>query len=446
MAFVFQNALTAEQRFGPLAKPEEVAAPKPQQGRGGDVVDNLQALAYNIAGSGADMLGAEGFAKYFYKGAEEQRETMSDRANAALSKSLIEKDEEGNWRPGEGATDFDFWLLHGTSLVGQAAIGAIPGVGAASLAARAGLGAKAVKAAGAAGWSSVGGTYATGMAAQEGRQEIMQMPDEVLGKSQKFLQNYRELSKEKPELDTDQLWDLAKERLADQIANDIKTDPKVLIANYGLSAIADPIIGKALLGSRIAKSWKASAAKGAAVEGATEAAQAGTTQYGVNEALQPIDNRDVWQGVDVAAANEGIMGGVFGGSAGAIGGAWNRNAKDVPATPSSGSPIAANGNPIMPDPTMQLPPEVEQALEPKEPTKEELEAELAAIDTSQPGALKKIDKLRRQIRNFGTDKVYGSEASIYASKFYRDAVEDKVPLEIVPVKVGFQWRKKTGDA
>ena len=47
---------------------QEQTAPKKQQGRFGDVVDNLQGIGYDIAGGVSDMLGAEGFGASLYRG------------------------------------------------------------------------------------------------------------------------------------------------------------------------------------------------------------------------------------------------------------------------------------------------------------------------------------------------------------------------------------------
>lgn len=367
MALNFFHYTPSVDKYGPVGAPEP-APEKPQQGRIADMADSATAGFYNATGGILDMVGAKGFAKNFYGWADENIQEMSDRGQQAISKNIIQKDELGDWSLGEGATDFDTWLLGFANMAGQFAPTMIPGAGAASLATKAGLGALGVNAARIGGYAAAGGSAATGQAMEEARQEVAAMPDGVLMQSDRFKRLIGEVDKEQPGLDDDSLWDAAKARLADQVAADVQTDPKVLIANYAASAIGDPIIGRALAGARIAKGALGSAAKGFAVEGTTEAAQAGVTKYGVNEALQPIDGRDAMQGVDVAAANEGIMGGLFGGVIGGTGGVWNRGASpeaDQQMPADSGSVIAANGQPVQPDPSINLPPQVEQALAPE---------------------------------------------------------------------------------
>ena len=306
---------------------QEQTAPKKQQGIGGDMLDSATAGLFDSVGGVLDLVGAKGFAKDFYGWADKNRQEMSDEGQAAIGKSIIEKDEAGEWSFGEGASDLDTWLLGFANMAGQFATSVVPGAGAGALAAKAGLAATGVNAARIAGYAAGGGSAATGQAMEQGRQEVLAMPDDVLMKSDRFADAVRQTYK--PEMSDDEAFDTAKAFLADQVAQDIRTDPEVLLANYGASAIGDPIIGRALAGARIAKGALRSAGKGFVTEGATEALQAGTTQYGVNEALQHIDGRDVWDGVDVAAANEGVMGGAFGAAAGGFGGVWNRQVEPV---------------------------------------------------------------------------------------------------------------------
>ena len=323
---LYQYTPSAE-KYGAIATPVTSQGDN-QQGLAGDMLDSATAGLFDSVGGVLDLVGAKGFAKDFYGWADDNRQEMSDQGRAAISKSIIEKNDAGEWSFGEGASDLDTWLLGFANMAGQFATSVVPGAGAGALAAKAGLAATGVNAARIAGYAAGGGSAATGQAMEQGRQEVMAMPDDVLMKSERFADAVRQTYK--PDMTDDEAFDTAKAFLADQVAQDIRTDPKVLLANYGASAIGDPIIGRALAGARIAKGALRSAGKGFVTEGATEAVQAGTTQYGVNEALQPIDGRDAWDGVDVAAANEGIMGGVFGGVAGGVGGVWNRGGTPEP--------------------------------------------------------------------------------------------------------------------
>jgi hypothetical protein len=303
-------------------------APAQQQGRFGDAVDAFQAGGLSAVGGIFDFVGADGIAKQFYGWSDSQQDTMSDRGKTAMGKSFFSENEQGETVMGEGLTDIDTWLLTLANVAGQFVPTAIPGAGAAGAVAKAAsLGAKGRAAANVVGMGATGGAAATGQGMEQARDEVRNMPDAVLAESPIFRDVFKGIYQSKPEWTDEQKWDAAKDAIAAKVADEVRSDPKVLLANFGASAIGDPIIGKALMGARLAKSGALrSAAKGFTVEGSTEAAQAGVSQYAINEALQPLDNRDAMQGVTTAALNEGIAGGGFGAAAGGIGGMVNRNA------------------------------------------------------------------------------------------------------------------------
>lgn len=438
-----------------------------QQGTFGDSVDAFQAGALSAVGGILDFAGAKGFAKNFYGWADDQYNQMSDAGRESIGKEIFTTDENGNFAFGDGASDLDTWLLGFANMAGQFLPTAIPGAGAAGAVARvASLGAKGKAVANAAGMGAFGGAAGTGQAMEQARSEYMQIPDELKAESDLFKNAIRSVHQQNPDWTYDQKWDAADAMIADKVAEDVRTDPKVLLANFGASAIADPIIGRALTGARLAKGGiRRSAAKGFAVEGGTEAAQAGVSQYGVNEALQPIDNRDAMQGVAVAAANEGILGGAFGGAAGGMGGAINRQPKvrdpaadairesnpalaeafDGIATQQAATAatldqiIAGNtaGNqqtaaPAQADYVQQRRSEIEQAI--------------SELDTTTPGASNRVAELNKQLQFLESGRVFKSKTELMAGKSYRDAVRNAeatgIPVEIVPVAGGFKWRQK----
>lgn len=287
----------------------------PEQGRFGDVVDAAQMGAARSVGGILDFVGANDMAKSFYGIADEQTNQMSQRGREAMGKQIFKTGEDGGIGLGEGATDFDTWLLNFANVAGGVAA-TVPLGGA--------LG-SATKLGSVVGMGATGGSAATGMAMEEGRQEILKMDDNLLRESPKYAQVMQMVDQQFPDSDLSEKHLIAKASLANMVADEIRADPKQLAANFAAAAIGDPIIGKALTGARIAKGGiRAGFAKGALAEGSTEALQAGVSQYGVNEALQQFDNRQLDRGVAEAALNEGLFGGAFGGAAGAVSGAVNR--------------------------------------------------------------------------------------------------------------------------
>ncbi|MCH7421315.1 LPD38 domain-containing protein [Shewanella sp. MM_2022_3] len=319
------------------------AQTKPQeQGRFGDVVDSFQAGAASGLGGIFDFVGADGIAKSLYGIADDQYGQMSSRGQEAMGKQMFQTNAQGETELGDGMTDLDTWLLQMANVAGQFVPTAVPGAGAAGLATKAlSLGSKVAKVAQAIGMGATGGSAATGQAMDQARQEVLKMPDQVLADSDLFKQTFLNIDAQSPELDDVSKWNQAKAQLAEQVASEVRSDPKTLLANFAASAIGDPIIGRALTGVRLAKSGAfRSALAGGVTEGATEATQAGVSQYAVDSALSKIDQRDPMAGVKLAALNEGIIGAGFGAGAGGIGGIANRNPVDrEPAKNPAADPI-----------------------------------------------------------------------------------------------------------
>lgn len=309
--------------------PTQQSQTSQQQGRFADSVDMFQAGAASGLGGIFDFFGADGIAKSLYGISDDQFGQLSDRGREAMSKPMFEFNELGEVALGEGMTDLDSWILNMANMAGQLAPTMIPGAGMAGAATKAlSLGAKGAKAAQVAGMGLTGGSSATGQAMNQARQEVMNIPDQVLADSDIFQRKFIELDQQSPELDDLAKWNAAKSEVAEQVAKEVRADPKTLLANFAASAIGDPILGKALTGIRLAKSGAfRSALAGAFTEGSTEAAQAGTSQYAVDSAVSKLDNRDPTANVKLAALNEGILGAGVGGVAGFGGGLLNRKPK-----------------------------------------------------------------------------------------------------------------------
>ncbi len=348
--YFLDQPLPSLQSFTP---PTAATSNADQQGRFGDVVDAVQAGGLSALGGIFDFIGAQGIAQSLYGFSDDQYTQMSDRGREALSKQFVTEDEQGNFKLDEGAADLDTWLLTMANVAGQFAGTAVPGAGWASGAAKlASLGAKGKKIANAASMGFTGGAAATGQGMEQARQEIFAMPDEVKAASPLFQEILRGVHQAKPDVTNIQKWEAAEKALANQIANEVRSDPAVLIANFAASAIGDPIIGKALTGARISKNGALrSALAGFVTEGSTEAVQAGTQQYGINKVLANIDNRDTMQGVTAAALNEGLAGGGFGGVAGGFGGLINKQQPQTATQPNTTAEPGETENPPITEPS-----------------------------------------------------------------------------------------------
>ncbi|WP_430454979.1 LPD38 domain-containing protein [Rheinheimera sp.] len=324
MALNFYQYTKSADKYGSIATPEPVKASEP------GLLSNMGRSAASGALSGVggifDFAGADGIAKQFYAWSDDALQSMSAEAQTDIAKPFFSENDQGEIQLGEGLTDLDTWLLTMANVAGQFAPTAIPGAGLANTATKAlKLGETGAKIATAVGMGATGGASATGQGMEQARQEWKQMPDELKLQSDLFKNTIREMKQKQPDLDGEALWTAAEDTVAERLASEVQTDPKVLMANFAGSTIADPIIGRALTGARLAKSGAfRSAAKGFAIEGGTEAGQAAVQEYGINQALSQVDGRDPMDGVAIPALNEGIAGGMLGAAAGGVGGLLNR--------------------------------------------------------------------------------------------------------------------------
>jgi hypothetical protein len=333
MALNFYKYTPSSELYGEIAPPAPIQKDEP--GLLGNMGRAAGSGALSATGGIFDFVGAEGVAKQFYGWSDDARQSMSTEAQQDMAKPFFDENEAGELQLGEGLADIDTWLLTLANVAGQFAPTAIPGAGIAGAATKAlSLGSTGAKVATAAGMGLTGGSAATGQGMEQARQEYLQMPDEIKAQSELFRSTMKQINTERPGMDADSLWNATDEAIASKLADDVRKDPATLLANFAGSAIADPIIGKALTGARLAKSGAfRSAAKGFAIEGSTEAGQAGVQEYGVNKALAQVDGRDPTDGVALAALNEGVAGGAFGASAGLLGGFANRKQEEPVTDP-----------------------------------------------------------------------------------------------------------------
>ncbi len=495
MAMNFYQYTKSADKYGAIAKPEPVKPSEP------GLLSNMGRSAASGALSGVggifDFVGADGIAKQFYGWSDDARQSMSQEAQADMAKPFFSENDQGDIQLGEGLTDLDTWLLTMANVAGQFTPTAIPGAGFAGAATKAlKLSETGAKIATAIGMGATGGASATGQGMEQARQEWLQMPDELKLQSDLFKNTIREMKQARPDLDGEELWTEAENNVAERLAAEVQTDPKVLLANFAGSAIADPIIGRALTGARLAKSGALrSALVGFAAEGATEAAQAGVQEYGVNQALSQVDGRDPMDGVAIAALNEGIAGGAFGAAAGGAGGIANRQSaepvrdSDADAIRDSNPALAGaidgmaqsaaqreadlqsviGGMPAISQPALEgelLSPE-QAPVAPLMITDKNIF--FAGDGRPQQAAQEFTDNLQRQtnkatsvprlpqkdiifagdqsgVRVKGNGQVYQSAREAMTSKQARAMKRNGKPVEAVPFGDGWGWRVKEGDS
>ncbi|WP_052198397.1 LPD38 domain-containing protein [Pectobacterium fontis] len=126
--------------------------------------------------------------------------------------------------------------------------------------------------------------------------------------------------------DTQKL-ELARAQVAEQTANAVTTDPRLLAVNIAASTLGDHTLLSLLTKKTAANGILSGAAKGAVFEGTTEFAQGSGQRYAQNEQL--IDtagqNIDPMQNVLEVGANNAVLGVGMGSSIGAAGGMRGRN-------------------------------------------------------------------------------------------------------------------------
>ncbi|MBQ1784622.1 MAG: PLxRFG domain-containing protein [Gammaproteobacteria bacterium] len=305
-----------------------------QQGLGGDAESIYQLTGSQLAGDAAYKLN---------NAADGQFQQMSQAGREALGKELLVEDENGEIRVGDGMTDWRTWALQTGTLLGQ--IGTIvAGGGAVAVGVKGGakLGARAIgkdvaekvaARAAALGISQQGamklgvtaGTtaMASGMRAEQGRQEVLQMPLEQLAQSDKFNAVLGQLA-ELPEYagaDQETLQTTARNVLAEQVAADAFRDPAAVAADVfsgALGGVAGGWMGSIM--PQLGKTAVGRFAQGALVEGGTEAIQGGATQRAVNLAVgaNADASRGEWDKVLSTGLTEGLLAGPLGGVGGML--------------------------------------------------------------------------------------------------------------------------------
>ncbi|RAK01597.1 LPD38 domain-containing protein [Aliidiomarina maris] len=317
------------------------------QSEPGMLSDTWNAIAHGASSELAGLsrfLGFDGLTNYFQSASDNRLDNMSERGRAAFENELqfdLDESPLSHWWLNTASAIGQF----GTSIAGGGVVGAGVRRGLMSAASRAGASQRATSAAGMgglmAGHASVGGSAATGQTILEAEAAYDQLSQDEKLTSPAFLQKMDMLREIDPDLDGDTLFGLADAAIREQIARDIRTDPRILFANYGLSAVVDPVIGGTIgrtAGSRIlnqlTRSEGAGAAarlggaavrtgahfgKGATLGAPTEVIQDMELQRGVARSLEGIDPNADPNKIDTnRALVSGVLGGVAQGSIAAV--------------------------------------------------------------------------------------------------------------------------------
>lgn len=194
------------------------------------------------------------------------------------------------------------------------------------------------------------------------REETNSIPFDQLLESTTFQKAFADIDSDpsNSSLTDTQKLTLARSQVAEQAANSVTADPRMLAINIAASTLGDHTLAKLLTKKMATKSVISSAATGTFAEGSTEFAQGASQRYVQNQQLintagQKIDPmKDVFE----TGANNAIVGGGIGMGAGTIGGIRGRRsaAETTPETPVDieGSPVSENIDPsLQPEMTPQ---------------------------------------------------------------------------------------------
>lgn len=203
------------------------------------------------------------------------------------------------------------------------------------------------------GFVGVSAGTAQGQGGIDMREETNSIPFDQLLESTTFQKAFADIDSDpsNSSLTDTQKLTLARSQVAEQAANSVTADPRMLAINIAASTLGDHTLAKLLTKKMATKSVISSAATGTFAEGSTEFAQGASQRYVQNQQLintagQKIDPmKDVFE----TGANNAIVGGGIGMGAGTVGGIRGRKsaAETTPKTPvdAEGSPVSENIDP-----------------------------------------------------------------------------------------------------
>lgn len=318
-----------------------------EQGMVGDFVDSVQRGFYQgMAGTFESVDQLTGFGggirDWLNTQADKQISEMSEAGQNALTQQIFDEDENGNLTFGEGALNGRAWLNYLGQGVGT--IGSFIGTGGAGgtlakggvklLATAAGKQAlknAAVKEAAKLGFKgkakdivangAVSVVVGNGMQANSEREKYQNMSFQELQNSPAFSDKYWSLRDDpnNQQYTDEQIGVAARNQLAEDAADKVFYDPKLTAVNT-IGGLSGAVGGRGLgITGNIFKpseSLKGGLAKGFIIEGTQEASQGGVETLVSNEVYRDLvdPNFDTSKGVVSSALNEGIIGGVLGGT------------------------------------------------------------------------------------------------------------------------------------
>ncbi|WP_145576573.1 LPD38 domain-containing protein [Yersinia mollaretii] len=179
------------------------------------------------------------------------------------------------------------------------------------------------------------------------REETNAIPFDQLLESTTFQKAFADIDSDpsNSSLTDTQKLTLARSQVAEQAANSVTGDPRMLAINIAASTLGDHTLAKLLTKKMATKSVVSGAATGTLAEGSTEFAQGASQRYVQNEQLintagQKIDPmKDVFE----TGANNAMVGAGIGMGAGTIGGIRGRNSI---VEPQSETPINEENSPV----------------------------------------------------------------------------------------------------
>ncbi|CQD36025.1 LPD38 domain-containing protein [Yersinia mollaretii] len=179
------------------------------------------------------------------------------------------------------------------------------------------------------------------------REETNAIPFDQLLESTTFQKAFADIDSDpsNSSLTDTQKLTLARSQVAEQAANSVTGDPRMLAINIAASTLGDHTLAKLLTKKMATKSVVSGAATGTLAEGSTEFAQGASQRYVQNEQLintagQKIDPmKDVFE----TGANNAMVGAGIGMGAGTIGGIRGRNSI---VEPQSETPMNEESSPV----------------------------------------------------------------------------------------------------
>lgn len=347
--------------------------------------DLMNVIRQNPGNSVANALntGVQKVGELAGKASDAIQSGYTEGAKQAAALPFVDRDKEGNLQAGAGLFDKDAWIINAVPTVTQLlTTGAFAGLAGSAArnaveqsvykklaqtlpddVARATARETADQAAARAGKTAFVGANtlsAQGGAGVDMRNQINDLSFNELMQSPTFQSAFNQIDADPQyqNLDDTQKLTMARNQVADQAANAVTADPKLLAVNLAATTLGDHTLLNLLTKKGATSGLVSGISTGAAAEGATEFGQGATQRYVQNQQL--IDtagqNIDPMQGVVETGASNAVLGAGIGAAAGTVGGVRARRAgepepqpdvpevsqqTDVPTGAESDSPGAA---------------------------------------------------------------------------------------------------------